>query len=46
MGSYIEVKKTVKEWFSALAADFYRAETCHTIRHMPESSWGLCRKIN
>jgi hypothetical protein len=40
------VKKTVKHWFSGLAADFYdagHAETRHTIQ-VPESSWGLFKK--
>jgi hypothetical protein len=44
MGSVEEVKTTIKDWFNGLAADFYDAgiPKLVTIRHMPESSWGLC----
>jgi hypothetical protein len=42
-----EEVKMVKDWFNGLAADFYDAgiETHHTVRQVPESSWGLCRKM-
>jgi hypothetical protein len=32
-----EVKKLVKDWFTGLAADFYR--TYHAVQQVPDSSW-------
>jgi hypothetical protein len=47
IGSDEEVKKTVKDWFTGLATDFYDAgiQKFVTIRQVPEYSWGLCRKM-
>jgi hypothetical protein len=47
MRSDEEMKKTDRDWVNGLAADFYDIdiiETRHTIQ-VPESSWGLCRKM-
>jgi hypothetical protein len=40
MGSNDEVKKTVKDWFNGLAANFYHAGVQKFVTQVTESSWG------